>query len=251
MFRNVFKENAPVQEERSVWERVVRTTQLRDRRVQLVYCNRQPTKDLRKSTGSYNVIDYEYTTMGFYKEFDSKAHYELYCSQKVDLDMRVAGIDEQNEARNMLGLEPCDREELSWLDDAREFMNRWGESYVPENIRCAMDGVLFRKDEEHIKWTPFVAESKKQIDISEKVDYYNTKNSRTTYTLRLDDTDMQFKKGKKRMKNVVTHDIISGGSASKRILLDGNMWVETTSTKRESPIRKKSLTDGDLKKTVD
>ena len=204
---------------------MVRKSKLRERKVELVYCAKT-TLD-RKGTG-YNVIDMEYTRMGFYKEFDSKEAYETYTRQRIDLDKRVDAIDEHNEWRELLGRKPCEKEELIWLRDAKKFLNTWGESYVPENIRSAMDGVLLRKDEEYLEWTPFVKALKKQVEVTETIDYYNMNNRKWDSNSRLDD-DECCSTDRKRMKNVVMHET-SGGDGRKRLLLGGYSWIEAPDT---------------------
>jgi hypothetical protein len=199
----------------------------------MVYCTEPTPKD--KKVG-FHVVDVEYTRLGFYKEFKSKEEYEMYIAQKNDLMMRIEGLQEQNRARTLLGFPVSDIEELEWLEDAKGFVNRWGENYVPENLRWLIDTVLWIHDLEPSIWRTLVPKKKIQRDNqSEVVDYCNARNNMVTYTLRLEKDEVvhggpNVYRGhnKRTFRNIVCQDIREG-SARKRLLIDGQMWVEEAS----------------------
>lgn len=116
--------------------------------VSLVECKEPQREWTMKDEYRFPVMEIEYTWLGYLKKFNSREEYEIYCDDKRFLRRMYSIMKELN--REYLPIR-----QDGFLAKAKDFHNKWGNDYVPEDLRCAINSVLEQREQPPLHWFPF------------------------------------------------------------------------------------------------
>jgi hypothetical protein len=143
------------------WEELTTVnSRCRGKSVKFVECKQPADRWHPKEEHSFRVMEIEYTWTAYAKKFDSEKDYELYCNMKRELRQGYCSMKELNDKYLKI-------RQQEWVQKAKSFQSMWGQDYVPEDLRCAINTMIGDYDPSaRVNWSP-LEESTKEIPAEE------------------------------------------------------------------------------------